>query len=81
MRHFYTRLCGILFLVSLGLLIADICTINNQLKTGGQVIALDSKQKLPVVHGICMCCLWWGCWRSPCGICSFPPCRLSLWDG
>lgn len=49
MRHFYTRLCGIIFLISLGLLIADLSTINNQLKTGGQMIALDSNQKLPVV--------------------------------
>lgn len=49
MRHTYTRICGIIFIIALAALIADVLTSDNQVRTYGPVIALQERQKLPVV--------------------------------
>lgn len=49
MRHTYTRICGILFIITFAVLIADVCTSDNQVRTYGPVIALQNRQELPVV--------------------------------
>lgn len=49
MRHTYTRICGILFIIVFTALIADVCTSDNQVRAYGPVIELQERQKLPVV--------------------------------
>lgn len=49
MRHTYTRICGILFIIALAALICDVFTSGNQAKMSGPVIELQNRQKLPVV--------------------------------
>lgn len=49
MRHTYTRICGIIFIIALATLIADVLTSDNQVRTYGPVIALQDSQKFPVV--------------------------------
>lgn len=49
MRDNNTFLCALLFAVILGLLVADVSTTDNRAKTDGPMVALASRQKLPVV--------------------------------
>ena len=49
MKHKFTSICAILFVLTIASLIADTSTTGNQVKTDGQVIALTSQQRLPVV--------------------------------
>lgn len=49
MKHTYTRICGILFIIVFATLILDIFTSDNQVRTAGPVIELDNQQKLPIV--------------------------------
>lgn len=49
MKHKYTLICAILFVLAFATSVADICTTCNQVKSDGPVIALASSQKLPVV--------------------------------
>ncbi len=49
MRDNNTFLCALLFAVILGLLAADVATTDNRAKTDGPMVALASRQKLPVV--------------------------------
>lgn len=49
MKHTYTRICGILFIIVFATLILDVSTSDNQVRTAGPVIELDNQQKLPVV--------------------------------
>ena len=49
MRHNNTFLCALLFAVILGLLVADVTTTHNRLKTDGPMVALSGRQQLPVM--------------------------------
>ncbi len=48
MKHKFTSICAILFVLTLASLIADTSTTGNQVKTDGPVVALASQQRLPV---------------------------------
>lgn len=49
MKHKYTSICAIMFVVTLVSLIVDMSFTRNQVKTDGPVITLTEPQKLPVV--------------------------------
>lgn len=49
MKHTYTRICALLFIITAILVLTDIFTTHNQAKTDGPMIAVASPQKLPVV--------------------------------
>ncbi|MGM9773974.1 MAG: hypothetical protein ACI3Y2_02055 [Candidatus Egerieousia sp.] len=51
MRFFDSRICAILFIVTLVSLVADVCSTSNQARTDGPVIKLTTRQKMPVVIG------------------------------
>lgn len=49
MKHKYTLICAIMFVVALVSLIADVSSTGNQVRTDGPVMALTAPQKLTVV--------------------------------
>ncbi len=51
MKFFHSRICAILFIVTLLSLIAEVCSTSNQAKSDGPVIKLTAQQKMPVEIG------------------------------